>query len=1240
MFFPIIYGILSLMLNNMSLRVRHTSWRTWVLKPDTRSSYRTLAGARRSSQFFIILISFILNSCGPIPTAQADEFFLPAPGVMVHLSPEFTPALLKGIVIHPENAFKFDFIIYKGDKKFTESQKKEEYTKLIKYFLASLATPDEDQWVNLSPYEKDRIIKDDFGKTAMGRDLLAQDYLLKQITASLIYPQDKLGRKFWDEIYEQAYKQYGTTNIPVNTFNKVWIVPDEADIYEKGNIAYLYKSHLKVMLEEDYLSLEKYSGIKRTTNDAHTIASQVVRAIVLPQLEKEVNENKNFAPLRQVFSGMILAAWYKRALRESLLAKIYANKSKVKGVDQDPKNNEAIYQQYLKAYKKGVFNFIKEDADKYTNQTIPRKYFSGGTSLLGSNGMLALTRHKGDQSAAMAVAGSLGQGAGMDLAEISIDPAFKGIHLVLPPGKINAHARPPYQPITEEEMRQVLGPYELTLARMVGRLQRLRVTKSQVGRVVVDYYKDGPASDSEEAFWRIGKLIADSGKYKIPLGIRDAIRDLILVIFYDQNGAIRDDEEILRDSQAVYAALPDAAMTQGALAQTPPKGMTDEEMRLVEWPRNLTLEEAIGNLRERRVTTSRIRKYIEQYERGGSVKKGREDKDRIHKFYIDLFSDRWVLPKVKKPIFEAILTIFYDQQGNGRDNMQISRNIQAVYNGLSGVTIPPEEYVEMLDYYNDHQREIDPFKEHNPDHRAAAIALHAAFYDLSKEDQHELILEGRGPVAVPPPSFSWDKNTSVPVPVPRQRRGVSSGGQPLDEAMTTAAIPVATFLLAAIGILYKWISKPSADRYFYDIMINELKFYWAADKRLRLGEDFERYVEVIENWFKSAKYRRVSLLYAFGRILTDGQIRWLRQREGSLEIAKPVLDHIEKFPEKNSPMVEMVGKALVAGTYLYLMMLNKVSYLNFMKRFLDQEDFEKDIDLINIWYWDLEKSQQTKLVELFSKMITEEQANSLRNWPQTIFIRRLLQERNKITRSDRNAAMKAGILPIMLSAVLAASSTYAQSPKQAPLAGQSTVPQAIQQPVPSREEIEKQVEQVQLIPNSKIDIRYEYDNVLAIRDTEGNVFRTTPRNLKIVIPPHAEFDGVFVFYLSLEGPLECQSVVKNDGKSRKVSVERVITDPSGRIVGAKIMLDGKLLFYSLLSDKASVADLGGIDMNAAHLNMNIKRDVHGVPLPVGQQDLGLIHIDGLVPVILDIRPVASSAIWSQLMPASTAGTSA
>lgn len=329
----------------------------------------------RSYVSLLMLWVFVAYTIGPIPQARADMLQLPAPGTMVHLSPDFTPAYLQGLTIHPDNALQFDFLIHRGDEPLSEAAKKEQYTKLVKYFLASLTIPDEDQWVNLSPYEKDHIIKDDFGKTEMGRDLLAQDYLLKQITSSLIYPEDGLGKKFWARVYERAWNEYHTGNVPVNTFNKVWIIPDEAVIYERGNAAYVLRDHLKVMLDEDYLSLKEH---KAARNSTHSIGSQVIREIVLPELEREVNQGRNFASLRQVYSGMILAAWYKHALKQSFLSRVYADRSRVKGVDQDPRNNKVIYQKYLEAFKKGVFNYIKDDVDKYTHENVPRKYFSGG----------------------------------------------------------------------------------------------------------------------------------------------------------------------------------------------------------------------------------------------------------------------------------------------------------------------------------------------------------------------------------------------------------------------------------------------------------------------------------------------------------------------------------------------------------------------------------------------------------------------------------------------------------------------------------------------------------------------------------------------------------------------------------------------------------------------------------------------------------------------------------------------
>ncbi|MBF0388320.1 MAG: hypothetical protein HQL20_10815 [Candidatus Omnitrophica bacterium] len=240
--------------------------------------------------------------------------------------------------------------------------------------------------INLSPYEGDRMISDTFGLTEMGRDLLAEDYLLKQLTASLIHPDTELGKKFWDELYRRANEKFGTTDVPVDTFNKVWIIPDDAVVFEKGNSAFLLTQHLKVYTERDYLAMKvnaaengPVENMPKGQNEALAALSQgVLKDIIVPAIEQEINTGRNFAGLRQIAASMVLATWYKKALKNSILGQVYADQGKVKGIDQDPANNEQVYRQYVEAFQKGVFNLIKEDVDLYTQEVIPRKYFSGG----------------------------------------------------------------------------------------------------------------------------------------------------------------------------------------------------------------------------------------------------------------------------------------------------------------------------------------------------------------------------------------------------------------------------------------------------------------------------------------------------------------------------------------------------------------------------------------------------------------------------------------------------------------------------------------------------------------------------------------------------------------------------------------------------------------------------------------------------------------------------------------------
>ncbi len=345
---------------------------------------------------FFIILTFFFSTILPSGNSYAQQISsstilnLPIPGTMIPVSSGFTPTLIKGLSLHAENPLLFDFIIDTGDSDLEGDALEVESEKLIKYFLASLTVPEKEMWVNLSPYEQDRIIPQKFGSTEMGRDLLAQDYMLKQLTASLMYPENKIGENFWDRVYEKTQERFGTTEIPINTFNKVWIVPEDAVVFEHDGGAVILESRLKVMLEEDYLALERNLNSKKfgtdqlEQKDVETlsgVSSAVVREILIPEIEREVNEGKSFAKLRQVYNSMILATWYKQNLKESLLGQVYVDQNKTKGIDlEDKQINKKIYDQYVEAFKKGVYNYTREDFDPATQQIIPRKYFSGGYS--------------------------------------------------------------------------------------------------------------------------------------------------------------------------------------------------------------------------------------------------------------------------------------------------------------------------------------------------------------------------------------------------------------------------------------------------------------------------------------------------------------------------------------------------------------------------------------------------------------------------------------------------------------------------------------------------------------------------------------------------------------------------------------------------------------------------------------------------------------------------------------------
>ncbi len=315
-------------------------------------------------RFFAALMSVVFTMetlVGPQTTYAQSVSGLPAASQLIALTPQYTPLMVQGLKIHPGDGLNLSFILDSGNTDLNDQQLKDESEKLIKYFLTSLTVPENDLWVNLSPFESDRISSAALEKTEMGRDLLAQDYLLKKITSSLMYPEGETGKDFWNKFYQKAYEVYGATDIPVEAFHKVWIMPDTAEVFAQGDSVVILKSSMKVMLEEDYYAEEKGKQIENSTS---ADMKQVLKDVLIPVITEEVNHGETFANLRQIYHALILAKWFKSNLQESILGKVYADQNKTGGIESVNQGEIAeIYQKYLDAFKAGSQGYLKEDYD-------------------------------------------------------------------------------------------------------------------------------------------------------------------------------------------------------------------------------------------------------------------------------------------------------------------------------------------------------------------------------------------------------------------------------------------------------------------------------------------------------------------------------------------------------------------------------------------------------------------------------------------------------------------------------------------------------------------------------------------------------------------------------------------------------------------------------------------------------------------------------------------------------------
>lgn len=402
----------------------------------------------------LVALSFLSGTIGldliGARFVHSEPLNLPAINQFVPLSDTYSFPVLKGLRFDPANPLTLEFIVDTADQKDVSQ---EEASSLIKYFLAALTIPEEEIWVNLSPYEQDRVIPENLGQTDLGKGLLSQDYILKQLTSSLTYPESDTGKDYWDRTYAEVLKIAKTTNLPVSTFNKIWIVPDRAQVYENENIAVISEATLKVMLDEDYLALKnKSADIQKdkknldneTIEKINKAASEVMKEVILPQINRDINSGKNFAALRQIYHSLILGIWFKNKFQNSLYAH-YINKGMIKGIDlEDKAVKDKIYNHYVETFKAGLYNYVKTDYDPGLKKNLKRRYYSGGFSLLGDGSGESLSWFQPEEKSPSYIASMLRIGTGGPAQSLAVKlEGSNGPEVVDEQGEVIASAASP-----------------------------------------------------------------------------------------------------------------------------------------------------------------------------------------------------------------------------------------------------------------------------------------------------------------------------------------------------------------------------------------------------------------------------------------------------------------------------------------------------------------------------------------------------------------------------------------------------------------------------------------------------------------------------------------------------------------------------------------------------------------------------------------------------------------------------
>jgi hypothetical protein len=279
----------------------------------------------------------------------------------------------------------------------------------ITAFLTGLILPNNKFWVNLNPWEPDRITGSQLEVTDVGRIMLEADLQMKKDfsnygnpcaneSGKLLY--DLLAKKhdslviacmekFPDEIENSRNVQFGAST-------RFWIVPDTIYAYVNGTQIFIINASLAIYSEpvsehsyfmlnnQDSSSISKscQEELNRSAKEYGKYTKELVDELILPYVVKDVNYGERYRDLRNVYTSLALAQWYKSSISPSIdIFQVISDSSNITSMKTislwNPKD---IWSEYVYSYKNGEFTCWQNETTNVDNGIMFESVFytSGG----------------------------------------------------------------------------------------------------------------------------------------------------------------------------------------------------------------------------------------------------------------------------------------------------------------------------------------------------------------------------------------------------------------------------------------------------------------------------------------------------------------------------------------------------------------------------------------------------------------------------------------------------------------------------------------------------------------------------------------------------------------------------------------------------------------------------------------------------------------------------------------------